>query len=117
MRLFRHPIVRLAVTIISLILVYNLSLSIIDLWTRKDIVSSRRGALALVEQKNAQLKEKLSVAQSPEFVEKQAREKLGMVKPGETLVLVGTDGSGDPVTAKPRKIPNWQMWWRLFIGD
>ena len=117
MRLFRHPIVRLAVTIISLILVYNLSLSIIDLWTRKDIVSSRRSALTQVEQKNAQLKEKLSVAESPEFVEKQAREKLGMVKPGETLVLIGADSAGDQVNTKPLNIPNWLAWWRLFIGD
>ncbi|MCX7903703.1 MAG: septum formation initiator family protein [Caloramator sp.] len=36
---------------------------------------------------NAQLKEQLKEAKSPEHVEKLAREKLGLVKPGEILFI------------------------------
>jgi len=39
------------------------------------------------EKKNEELKEKLVNVQSDEFIEKTARTKLGLVKPGEVLVI------------------------------
>lgn len=39
------------------------------------------------EEKNEELNEKLINVQSEEFIEKTARTKLGLVKPGEVLVI------------------------------
>ncbi|HKL76007.1 MAG TPA: septum formation initiator family protein [Halanaerobiales bacterium] len=39
------------------------------------------------EKKNEELNEKLINVQSDEFIEKAARTKLGLVKPGEVLVI------------------------------
>lgn len=40
-----------------------------------------------LQQKNAALREELHMVQSDAYVEKTAREKLGLVKPGETRVV------------------------------
>ena len=39
------------------------------------------------QKKNQELKEKMVNVQSNEFIEKNARTKLGLVKPGEVLVI------------------------------
>jgi len=46
-----------------------------------------------LKQKNASLREELQRVQSDSYVEKVAREKLGLVKPGETRVVTVPQGT------------------------
>jgi cell division protein FtsB len=46
-----------------------------------------------MQQKNAVLRDELRLAQSDAYIEKTAREKIGLVKPGETRVVTVAPGT------------------------
>lgn len=50
-------------------------------------ISDLNQEIEKAEKRNENLKEKLVNVQSDEFIEKTARTKLGLVKPGEVLVI------------------------------
>jgi cell division protein FtsL len=72
---------------------------------------------------NAQLREEIRLLNTPEYIERIAREQLGLVKPGEVAVIlvapspapVGTDtnGAGSRVAPEPPKpgAPLPEPWW------
>lgn len=75
--------------------------------------------LQSLEVKNKELREKLEEVKKPEFIETQARDKLGLVKEGETLVIIPQEKI-DEVLGMTKKIeeiklPNWQGWLKLFF--
>jgi len=47
-----------------------------------------------VQQKNAVLREELRLAQSDAYIEKNAREKIGLIKPGETRIVTAVPADG-----------------------
>lgn len=71
-----------------------------------------------LEMKNKQLQKKLSEIQSVEFIESQARNKLGLSKKGETIVIIAEDKLklvlGTSQSAIPR-LPNWLGWLKVFL--
>ncbi len=95
--------------------------------------NAKKAELTAVEQTNTQLQEHLDFYKGPGYllyVEKVAREALGLIKPGETVVLTvpDTDQPGvtapngtkpvgnNNVVATPKKKPNWRNWLDFFIG-
>ncbi len=62
------------------------------------------------------------------YVEEVSREALGLVRPGETVILTVPDNTAvslDPSKAKaqlvastsPNKKPSWQSWFGFFFGN
>jgi cell division protein FtsB len=96
-----------------------------DNYQVKKRAESLRQEVAALQQENKQLSDSLQYYASDQFIEKEAREKLNMARPGEhTLVVVGptpTPQAGASTTvasaveAPPRY--NWQRWWHLFARD
>ncbi len=86
-------------------------------WKKKDIVKEREVVLSRVERESQQFKKQLEEAQTPAFIEKAARDKLGLVKPGEIVVLLGTSQATSSVSLRePREeSANWKQWWKLFF--
>lgn len=72
-----------------------------------------------LEVKNRELKKRLEEVKSPEFLEQQARDKLGLAKEGETVVIIPQEKI-DQILGASRdkeegKLPNWLGWLRLFF--
>lgn len=65
-------------------------------------------------QENKRLKAQLSFVKSEEFIEAEARDKLFMVKPGESGVIVPEDLIKQRRVKKEPEISNWQKWINLF---
>lgn len=99
----------------------------------------KKTELAAIQERNDRLQEHLDFYNSPGYmlyVEKVAREALGMAKPGETVILTVTDNAGppspstavlvatkpdlkanpDPLTAPTIKKPSWQNWFGFFFN-
>lgn len=58
--------------------------------------------------KNEKLHKEIEGLRSPEYIEKAARERLGLVMPGETLFVVAEPADPDappPVQKRPRREP------------
>ena len=83
MNIFSRRMVRLIVIVVSIVIVINLSRSIWDLWRRRDILGERQEVLRRVEEENRRLQSELEYAQSPEFIEQEARNRLGLGREGE----------------------------------
>jgi cell division protein FtsB len=117
MKFFKSRRFRLVVTLVCLIVVVSLSRGLSILWKKKDIVSQRQEALTRLEREQLELKQKLEEAQSPEFIERMARENLGLIKEGETIVLVPRTENSEfnGQTTQEESLSNWKKWWRLFF--
>jgi len=114
MRFFRSRLFRWFTIFVSLLVVFRLSQSIVDLWAKRGAISEKQQELAVVSNQNEQLKEKLAEAQSPAYIEKIAREKLSMVQAGESIVLVSDQASSVSET-RLENVSNWKKWWLLFF--
>jgi len=53
----------------------------------KEEIKVLEAELTEVQKKNLELQEELEYSQTPEAIEKLAREKLGLIKPGEIVIM------------------------------
>ena len=107
--------VRFLVTVISLVMIVNLSQSIYSLWRKGSVVEEQTELKAKLEKDNQDLKKRLEVSKSQEFIEKEARDKLNLQKEGEVVVVIPQILLDEEVQLKVSPTPNWQMWWeRVF---
>ena len=112
-------IVYVGVIIISIFIINNFVRSIVNLWSKQDILVKAQKELIDKKRKNEDLKKKLSIVQSQDFLEQEARNKLLMVKPGEKQVLISQELLNSTGSAKEKleeNKPNWQKWWELFFN-
>ena len=118
MRLIRSRIFRFVYIAGCLILIVSLLLSIGDVLTRRGIVGEYEEALAEAKAENERLKRELATAQTPEFIEREIRNKLGYVREGEALVLIDDSKAStrdSPPESGNERIPTWEQWRRLFF--
>lgn len=88
----------------------------------KNLESARRieglgRELEAAKEKNKRLKAEFAEKEGLEFVEKEAREKLGMVREGEkVLILPKKEEEKEEASALgySRKIPYWREWVGVF---
>lgn len=102
------------IVIFLLFIIKNIVVSIVNLNQNSQIVTNLINQEGEAKKQNQFLKERLYYVNTNEFIERQAREKLGMVKQGEHIVLA------PPVQEKAKVIPvdtdpNWKKWWKLFF--
>ena len=67
-------------------------------------------------EKNKELEKELEDRKSKKFVEEEARNKLGLSKPGETIFVVGIESK--ELAGKSERVDenlnNWQHWVEIF---
>lgn len=71
-----------------------------------------------LEQEQQGLQQKQEYYLSDEFVEEEARNKLNMARPGETIVILPPNLAevlGRQAKETVPELPNWQKWWKLFF--
>ena len=85
------------------------------LWKAGDRVSEARSVLAEAEVENKKLKARLEEVQSPEFVEKEAREKLGYGREGEVILMLPKQNEESSFAKATEDKPNWRKWWDLYV--
>jgi len=71
-----------------------------------------------LEISNEELSRMQEYFQSEEFLEKEARLKLNLTKPGESLIIVKKteEAEGEQEIAIAKEISNIQKWWKYFFG-
>lgn len=101
----------------SVFIINSLVRSIYDLWKKQDLIVQAQKELEKAKMENRDLKYKLSQAQSSQFIEGEARNKLLLVKPGEEPVIIPQDLLSSPSSQRKNidTRPNWRKWWDLFF--
>lgn len=102
--------------IIGLLMAVKLGSNVVKLWKAGERVSETQLQVEEARRENARLKQQLSDVQTPEFIEREAREKLGLGREGETVVIVPeTGGSEAGPSGQMEQLPHWKQWWNLYI--
>lgn len=115
---YMKKVVFIAVVIALLFVINNLARSIYDLMQKQDLVVSAQKELDDEKMLNQKLKAQISIVQSKNFIEQEARNKLFMGKPGEQPVIIPTKLLEGKEEKKPQeKSPNWQKWFNLFFKN
>ena len=104
--------------IVGIILVVNSIKKLLTFRTTTQKVAEAQMRLEALREENKKLKEQLEYTKSEEFREREIRDKLGLVKEGEAMVVLPKENDENSKletrNSKPR--PNWQKWWNLFFG-
>src|SRR6266568_1350853 len=74
--------------IIAFYIITNFIVSIYYQLQKKDILVQARLQLQQAKNENTRLKTELNQIQNPQFIEDQARNKLFLVKPGESPIIL-----------------------------
>ena len=108
-----------------LVLLALLSLSLIRNYQRvksvDDQIAKKAAEVAEVQKQGEDLLKRLEVAQSQDYVESQLRDKLGLAKEGEIVVILPPDDVLRKIAPKYKEEeeilpdPNWKLWLKLFI--
>lgn len=101
----------------SLYLIVSLSRSIWQLYRAGDAVYEAEKVKRVEQSRSLDLKKELEASKSGDFVERQARDKLNMARPGEVTLIVPEVKNGDDRKQDNRIIveeANWRKWIRLF---
>lgn len=107
-----------AIILIVLLIGHNLIVQIMDALRSGERLSEAADKVYRLEVENKQLKQKLKEVQSEEFIEEQSRNKLGLSKAGEILVIIPEDKLRLVMEASaPARIrlPNPLGWWKVFF--
>ena len=101
--------------------IITLTRSIRDLLGREERVEKAKEALEQEKKRHEELTLKKDYVATPEFVEKEAREKLLFGKPGESRVLIeeallaAVSGTSSAEVLEDTRT-NWQKWWAKLFG-
>ena len=81
-------------------------------------IESLKEEIRVLEEKKKELEEKSSKAESREYLEKIAREQLGMKAPGEEVVVVNKEEQENQTQQEAEKKNFWNpiIWWNWLIG-
>lgn len=79
------------------------------------LVKQAEKELAEAKKENDNLKKRWEEVQSEEFIEKEAREKLGLGKEGETIIILPNNDANHKSQTPSSTEPNWHKWWELYI--
>ena len=108
-------IARIIIAVISLGLAVSAGRTIAELWQQKGRVGDRERELNRILTENKRLESQLADMKDPSYVERVARDQLGMVKEGEAIVMLPQGGSSAGISGGERTLPVWQQWLRLFF--
>lgn len=105
--------------ILSLILITSLVRNVSRILSAGERIETTRSQIEALKKENAQLKSKINNAKSDFYIEKSIRDKLGLSKPGETVVVLPEidlsnldDEENNQKAVKIEK--NWQKWLKIF---
>jgi cell division protein FtsB len=116
-----NKIVGYAVWGLMLVLALSLAKSISRANEIRNQIRDEESKIIKIQAENDKLAEKLTQAQSPNFIEKEVRDKLGLGKEGESVVVLPDPevlkrlAPVIPVEADILPDPNWKKWMKLFI--
>jgi cell division protein FtsB len=84
-------------------------------------VDAERLKVEKMKEDNAQLAAQIAQTQGSAFIEQQIRDKLGLVKPGEAIVvlpdedIIRASAPEPPIEEDTLPDPNWVRWEKLFF--
>ncbi len=114
----RKNITFVAIVGLFFLLLYSLSKQIYDSLQAGKRLYDAQAQLQTLEDNNLKLKSEFKNVSSLNFIEEQARDRMDLAKPNETVVII-SQSELDKIMAQERKVPQvklpyWQGWLNIF---
>lgn len=105
--------------LVILVITYNLISQIVSTLKSGDRITVATDRLHQLEVENAEVKKRLEEVKKEEFIETEARDKLGLAREGEVIVII-PDEKIDLLLGLNKKeaevrLPNYLGWWKVFF--
>ena len=106
--------------ILSIILSISLMRNVLRIRNVNDTITEEEVVVADLRKENEELKKELQILGSDEYKERQFRDKLGLAKEGELIVVLPDDETLRKLAPKSLEEedslpdPNWKKWMHLF---
>jgi cell division protein FtsB len=105
------------VLILGVVMVFRVGGNVVRLWKAGRWVEEATQSVKEAQEENQRLKAKLGEVQTPEFMEREAREKLGYGREGEiVLVMPDEQNSKSEILSSKEDEANWVRWRQLYLG-
>ncbi|PIU33387.1 hypothetical protein COT04_00250 [Candidatus Shapirobacteria bacterium CG07_land_8_20_14_0_80_39_12] len=117
--IFNKKPIQILIIIIGIVLIVSLSRSILKMFKARDELRLVEQKIEELQKEAASLTVKKEFYQSEDFIEQEARNKLNMVKEGETVVVLPPNLKellGEKENQPPASLPNWRQWLNLFLS-
>ena len=79
-------------------------------------INRQQKTIDQLKQQNGDLRQLIQYLNTDQFIEEEARKKLGLSKSGESVVVF-TSSSTEPQIAAAAGETNPQLWWNYFFDD
>ena len=115
----QKKLIYLILAVITIVIAYSLIRQITSALKSNENLQQVVDDLHKMEIQNEELKKRLGQIELPQFIEKEARNKLGLVKEGEVLVIIPNEKIED-ILGKDKikqeiKFPNPLGWLKVFF--
>lgn len=115
---------RYGVLLLALLLLVSLTRNIYRVISARERLVEARHSLEVVRREQVSLEEDLRMVQSDFFKERQARDKLGLSREGEQIVILPDEEILKRLSPRVNKKeqyslpdPIWRQWVNLFVGS
>lgn len=103
-----------------LLLIFNVSKDVYRLMNAGQRLEDAEKNLAKIIEENEKLKKQQKESKNDYYLEKEIRDKLGMAKPDETVVILPEElelTDNQLGEEKKENLPNWEKWLNVFIKE
>lgn len=111
----KQKLLAILIVVIGSYFILSISRQIYRLYKTQDLVTNAQNKLDILKSEQQALKEQLDYQKSNEFIEKEARNKLGLVKPNEAIVVLPNDKSEDQSNLTSSD-SNFGLWWQAVFN-
>lgn len=115
---------KIATLVVALLITISIIRSVLRIISAQKQVEDARQELSSEIQKHQSLKSELDNMQTLQFKERQARDKLGLAKPNEVVVIMPEEEVLRRLSPRVQKndvenlpSPNWERWFKLFFDN
>lgn len=105
--------------LVALLIVYLLFTAVGDVLRSQRLNRSEdnvREEIVELQRQHKELEELRDYVRTDEYIERVARQVLGLVKPGETLVVVSSSATPQPTPEDESRFQD-RPWWEAIYGD
>ncbi|MCR4325114.1 MAG: septum formation initiator family protein [Candidatus Curtissbacteria bacterium] len=112
----KRNLILIFAVLFMLILVFNGAKRLLALRTNSQEVTEAEVRLEELSRENENLQRELEYKKTERFAEEEIRNKLGLAKEGEVIVVLPKEEEKKQINLQQgQNDPNWKKWWSLFF--
>jgi cell division protein FtsB len=112
----KKKIVLAFIFIFTLWLIFSVARQVYSLFKAGERVSQAEQKLSQLKLEEESLRKELTFRESEEFIEKEARDKLGLAKEGETIAILPKKLQEEPQPKETPQVSNLSRWFQRLFG-